>query len=189
MAGRTTPLVGNRGIETVATLPYGRGLALAEQSGDAQAIVFDPDGKVLARKHFRTEYPPVDAVALADGGLLILTRAPIWPLPPTFVTELVYVAPGWEAEEIFSGRPLFRLDHALPGENYEGMAVEPLGGDMLRIWLVSDDNYSALQDTILVQIDLPLACLDASVHCNPARVKALPPRAPAPRSRPSPPPG
>ena len=69
------------------------------------------------------------------------------------------------------------------------MAVEPLGGDMLRIWLVSDDNYSALQDTILVQIDLPLACLDASVHCNPARVKALPPRAPAPRSRPSPPPG
>lgn len=180
-------LTGNRSLEAVAALPDGRGLALAEQTGDALAVLFDRNGRELRRLAFRTDWPPVDALALDDGGLLILTRTPTWPLPPLFATRLEYVAPGWEAGPQFESRPLFRLDRTLPAENYEGMTAEPLPDNRLRVWLVSDDNYLSLQSTILAWLDLPLACLRAETRCRlaPGATATLQP-VPTPRSRPSP---
>jgi len=183
-------LTGNRSLEAVAALPDGRGLALAEQTGEALALLFDPDGQESRRLAYRTDVPPVDAVALPDGGLLILTRTPVWPLPPTFATRLEYAAPGWDQGKVFESRPLFRLDSALEAENYEGLAAEPLAdGSGWRIWLVSDDNYLRLQRTVLAWLDLPRDCLRPDTHCRlePGATAPLPP-APTPRPRPSPPP-
>lgn len=181
-------LTGNRSLEAVAILPDGRGLALAEQTGSALALLFDAQGRTLRRLAYETDMPPVDALALPDGGLLILTRSLVWPLPPTFATRLEYAAPGWDRGGRFRSRTLFALDSALPAENYEGMAAEPLAGGALRVWLVSDDNYLGLQSTVLARLDLPAACLQPAADCQLARgATALQPRAPTPRSRPSPP--
>ncbi len=157
---------GNRGLEAVATLPGGRGLALSETRPTALAILLD--GKRLENqvRRYKTDLPPVDAVALANGGLLVLVRAPVWPLPPLFATRIDYVAPGWETRPVIEARPLFRIDTALPAANYEGMAVEPLGNGDLRLWLISDDNFIFLQDTVLASIDMPVSCLLAEVVCR-----------------------
>lgn len=178
---------GNRGLESVAALPDGRGLAILEQTGNAPALLFDADGRVLRRLAYRTAIPPVDALALPDGGLLILTRRLAWPLPLTFVTRLEYAAPGWDEGEGFESRPLFRLNTVLPAENYEGLAAEPLASGGWRIWLVSDDNQLFLQSTILAWLDLPTECFAATATCRlQAAATERPPPAPMPRSRPNP---
>jgi len=179
---------GNRGLESVAALPDGRGLAILEQTGNAPAVLFDTDGRAaLRRLAYRTTMPAVDALALQDGGLLILTRQLSWPLPPSFVTRLEYAAPGWDEGEGFESRPLFRLNTVLPPENYEGLAGESLEGGGWRIWLISDDNQLFLQDTILAWLDLPAKCLNPATNCRlQATAKDSPRPAPKPQSRPNP---
>ena len=178
---------GNRGLEAVAALPDGRGLAMIEESGDARSVLFDGAGRVLRRLAYRTDAPPVDALALPNGGLLILTRRLSWPLPIAFITRLEYAAPGWAEQDRFESRTLARLNPALPAENYEGLAAEPLAGGGWRVWLVSDDNQFFLQSTVLAWLDLPAACLKPAAHCQlQAAAIGRPPPAPTPRSRPNP---
>ena len=178
---------GNQGLEAIAALPDGRGLAMIEQTGRAAAVLFDAKGRHLRHLAYQTDLPPVDALALPDGGLLILTRTLVWPLPPSFVTRLEYAAPGWDETDRFQSRPLFRLDNVLPPENYEGMAAEPLEGGGWRIWLVSDDNHFRLQSTILAWLDLPESCLQPNVHCRLERgITAMLPAAPELQSHPNP---
>ncbi|MGY9057155.1 MAG: esterase-like activity of phytase family protein [Alphaproteobacteria bacterium] len=156
----------NDGIEALATLPDGRVAVIAEAPNAARMLVLDAGGRLLTRHTYQSPLPPTEAVGLPNGGLLVITRDSRWPMPPVFSSRLEYVAPGWEAQEQVQGRLLFRLDHGLPAENYEGMAVEhgPNGG--LRLWLVSDDNLLPVQDSLLVRLDLPLACLEPSVKCE-----------------------
>ncbi len=178
---------GNQGLEAVAALPDGRGLAMIEQTGRAAAVLFDNQGRTQRHMTYQTDLPPVDALALPDGGLLILTRTLVWPLPPVFVSRLEYAAPGWDETDSFQSRPLFRLDDVLPAENYEGMAAELLEGGGWRIWLVSDDNYTWLQSTVLAWLNLPESCLQPTVQCRlELGVTAMLPSPPEPLSRPNP---
>jgi hypothetical protein len=159
---------------------------LPETRRDGLAFVLEEGGRSRISKRYNSDFPPVDAVALANGALLVLVRTPVWPLPPLFATRVDYVEPGWEDEATIQARPLFRIDTALPAANYEGMALEPLVDGGMRIWLISDDNFLALQDTVLASIDMPADCLKSDVACQLERVIAPPPPAPTPRSRPNP---
>ena len=172
----------NRGIEALAILSDDRLVAIGESAGTAPMFVVERGRKVLKYKTYRSAFSPVDAVALDNGGLLILSRAPFWPLPPTFASQVEYVPPGWEELDVIDAQPLFRLDRLLPAENYEGMAVEVRDDHILRLWLVSDDNFLRLQETLLVRLDMPRICLDSTWICRPVPVKA--PRPPEPPQRP-----
>jgi hypothetical protein len=53
------------------------------------------------------------------------------------------------------GETLLRLAQPGLADNFEGVAVRAREG-RVAIYLVSDDNYFALQRTLLLKFDLPL---------------------------------
>jgi hypothetical protein len=54
-----------------------------------------------------------------------------------------------EAGQISLSRPVLT-------DNFEGLAVEPAGVDRVRVWIVSDDNFSASQETLLFRFEITL---------------------------------
>ena len=42
----------------------------------------------------------------------------------------------------------------LPVDNFEGVAIGAAPSDATRIWIISDDNFSANQRTLLLALDL-----------------------------------
>jgi hypothetical protein len=55
------------------------------------------------------------------------------------------------------GQVLAELRPPLVGENFEGIAVRRGARGRVLIYLVSDDNFNALQRTLLLQFSLPAA--------------------------------
>ena len=47
-----------------------------------------------------------------------------------------------------------RLRGGLPTDNYEGVAIGRNPAGRIRIWVVSDDNFSRDQRTLLLALDL-----------------------------------
>ena len=54
------------------------------------------------------------------------------------------------------GKELLKLEQPLAAENYEGIAVQRTPRGTI-IFIVSDDNYSSFQQTLLLQFLLPKA--------------------------------
>ncbi len=154
---------GNSGAEAMVRLADGRFLLLGERN--ARGLIFP--GDPLNRKpplRFTIAWPPgwhpVDAVLVPDGRVLVLMRRLIrsggW---PPFRSMLMTADPREIAGDA-TWRPhtLVRLNPALPFENYEALALEPNdksdadGGDTLTIWLMSDDNMSIFQCTLLARL-------------------------------------
>ncbi|MEM1106022.1 MAG: esterase-like activity of phytase family protein [Pseudomonadota bacterium] len=50
---------------------------------------------------------------------------------------------------------LVRLEPSVPVDNFEGIAVQNRGTRGRRLWIVSDDNFSSSQRTLLMAFDLP----------------------------------
>jgi hypothetical protein len=53
-----------------------------------------------------------------------------------------------------AGKELLRLEQPLAVENFEGIAVQQTSNGTM-IFIVSDDNYSSFQQTLLLQFLLP----------------------------------
>jgi hypothetical protein len=53
-----------------------------------------------------------------------------------------------------TGKELLRLEQPLAAENYEGIAIKQTSNGTM-IFIVSDDNYSSFQQTLLLQFLLP----------------------------------
>lgn len=47
-----------------------------------------------------------------------------------------------------------RIDKSLPLDNFEGVALERTKEGVLRVWLISDDNFNFAQQTLLVVFDV-----------------------------------
>jgi hypothetical protein len=151
----------NNGPETIVRLADGRFLLLREGFtgwGETQrhkAVIFagDPiESDKAARFTFvgPERFSPSDATQLSDGRVLILLRRLVWPLPFRFAGRLALadpddIRPGgtWRAHEVA------KLTSSLPGDNFEGIAVEPGPGSRVSVWLISDDNDAVTQATIL----------------------------------------
>jgi hypothetical protein len=59
------------------------------------------------------------------------------------------------------GQPLAELRPPLVGENFEGIAVRRAPDGRVLLYLVSDDNFIALQRTLLLQFSLPPGAMPA----------------------------
>ena len=153
---------GNAGIEAVVALAGDRLLAftegqkvggwdtgenyavyLRETSGRWQALALMPKGLFV----------PTGAAQLPGGDVLLLERrftllsglsARLRRIP------LATIQPGalLEGSEIAELRPPLTLD------NFEGVAVHRHSDGSTRITLISDDNFSPLQRTLIVQFEL-----------------------------------
>ena len=153
----------NSGPESFARLADGRFVVIAEamRNGEAynRGLIFAGDPTEDARTEpFRFAAPagfrPVDMTQVPSGEVLVLLRRIDWGLPPRFVSAIARLDPAalaanavWRPEEVLT------LPRGMPNDNFEGIAAfraEPAGPTVL--WLVSDDNYSGFQRSLLVRL-------------------------------------
>jgi hypothetical protein len=151
----------NAGLESLAVLPDGRLVAIAEEfppgldpgitaawigrPGAWRPIAYRPGAGLL----------PVDAAALPDGALLVLERS--FSIFGGFSGRLARVPAAMLADPaigaVLQGEELLRLASPLPSDNYEGLAVLRRDGRTL-LAIISDDNENRLQRTLLLVFEL-----------------------------------
>lgn len=153
----------NGGAESMARLPDGRFIVLAESAKPFSpmrrtALLFPQDPTLDERAIVfafdpPAGYDPTDAAALPDGRVLILLRALKLGPWPFFRSKLVIADPALiRAGEPWPWREVADLSAIAPLENYEGLAVEPGGGGLV-LWVISDANRSVLlQRTLLLKL-------------------------------------
>ena len=152
----------NGGPEAMTRLADGRFIVMAERdatlSRDPGEGLLFPRDPVLGDDpvHFRLVtgggFQPTDMAALPDGRVLILLRSLDMAWPP-FRSRLIIADP----RDIGAGEPwpwtfLADIDQPQLRENYEGVAVAPRAGGGVTIWLMSDDNATQMQRTLLLKL-------------------------------------
>ena len=143
----------NSGVEAMSVLADGRILLLAEDAqpgtGTTQGALGDGARwqKITYRLH--ADFKPTALAPLPDGGCLVLERA--YSLALGARARL-----GWlPAEQLKTGAQLapVLLAELLPPlttDNFEGLAVIPASQGGWRVHLLSDDNFSRMQRTLLL---------------------------------------
>ena len=158
----------NKGIESIAVVPEGVSnagsvLVIAERSqrsgGNIPAWMIAPNGRSFQFEvRRRDNYDITDAVFLPDGTLILLERR-------FSFSEGIYMRmrripnDRLKARAIADGRLLMEADFTHQIDNMEGLAFHySQAGDVI-FTLVSDDNRSILQRTLLLRFRLrnPLA--------------------------------
>nr|WP_246465550.1 esterase-like activity of phytase family protein [Novosphingobium jiangmenense] len=153
----------NGGTEAMARLPDGRWAMLCESCGTGRGglhlgLIFPGHPGETKGQPFGVIVPPgfdpVDAVALPDGRLLLLVRRFAF-LLPHFEARLVLA----DLRRLDPTRPLrtqqlATLDGPYLRENWEGMTLVPEGKGH-ALWLITDANDSAFQETRLMKLRLP----------------------------------
>jgi hypothetical protein len=154
-----TGLRGNRGIEAVAIAPPGSPLgdAIVILSEDADAgaegirgwVVGGPQaGSFFVSRN--DQFAITDAAFLPNGDLLILER--LFSLSEGIGVRIRRLsADDMRPGRVVDGPVILFDDHLFQIDNMEGMAVRPLPNGEVLITLISDDNHSLLQRTILLQ--------------------------------------
>lgn len=146
------------GLESLAVLPDGRLLGIAEtvrRDGRSPAFLWTLNrrGKVELERtlwlHPPTGYRATDSVALDEERLLVLVRR--FDVTTGFSAALVLVPlapkPGF-GSDVLSGQVVANFGTEL--DNAEGLALSRENGRTV-VWIVSDDNLSGLQRTILAR--------------------------------------
>lgn len=146
----------NSGAEAMTRLPDGRFLVLPERSPTGLIYPSDPTDDVEPTPFalgLPAGYHPTDAAALPDGRVLVLLRKLEWAVPP-FSAAIGLADPAvLDERDALDIDLLLRLEAILPRENYEGLAVEGVADDgTVDLWLVSDDNISMFQRTLLARL-------------------------------------
>lgn len=151
----------NKGAECIIRLADGRFVVISESLEDDkthQALLFsgdpvEPDTDV-ARFTYRPPagYRVTDGVQLPDGRLMVLNR---WVgLPNGFAAKLAIVDVATVGKgTTVSGRVVATLASPLLIDNMEGIAVRSEGSETI-FWLISDNNFSIFQRTLLMKFRL-----------------------------------
>lgn len=158
----------NSGAETMERLADGRFVAIKEGTEDGSdtrhdVLLFPGDplgGGAPQVAHFvaAADYAPVDATQLPDGRVLILLRRVEYAIPARFDTAIAIADPrAICAGGTWQARVIERLTGGIFADNFEGIAFVPSAQDPARgsVWLVTDDNFSVFQRSLLVRFDWP----------------------------------
>lgn len=146
----------NSGLEAMVRLDDGRFLAIPE--GDDEALIWpgDPvEAGAAQRIAFANPVPGhavTDMAQLPDGRVLLLMRNVVWGLPPFEGLIAIADPPVAGASRPWSPKVALRFEGVLPPENYEGIAVRPREDGTVAVWVISDDNLSVLQRTLLAKL-------------------------------------
>jgi hypothetical protein len=170
-AGRTQPhfvkakrlgLAFNKGMEALAVFPAGSPdagslLAIAEESldgqGNSRAFVVSAAGVKEFSIARSDDFSPTDADFLPGGDLLLLERhfslkrGPLMRIRRIGASELA-------AGSLAQGMVLLEADATYRIDNMEGLAVSKSPDGAVFVDILSDDNFSALQSTLLLEFRL-----------------------------------
>lgn len=153
---------GNDGGEAMLRQADGSFLIFSEgkgrPDGSTEALLFEGDpavaGTSTATLGYRAPdgYRITDAARLPDGRILYLNRRAS--ILEGFSARLTVGRGGeFEAGEILAGREIARFDAPITVDNFEAMSIGQEDGRTV-VWLASDDNFSALQRTLLLKFAL-----------------------------------
>ena len=154
----------NSGAEALVRLNDGRFLVFAEggpDNGIYPAIQFSGDPVETGTTQFPFRYRPTagyritDASQLPDGRVLVLERR--IGFPEGFTAKLLILDPEKIARDaIVSGQAIATLAPPVLVDNMEGLAITQEQGRNV-LWLISDNNFNAIQRTLLMKfaLDLP----------------------------------
>jgi hypothetical protein len=150
----------NGGLESLANWPDGRILALTEQmrtaDGRLRGFLLQGDAwENVAWTPSASGFEPSDATALRDGDLLVLERYWSARSPMSLSSRVIRVKgdsvrPG----ATLSGDLIAELTAPLTAENFEGITAFAMGQEKTGLLLVSDDNFSGLQRTLLFLFEI-----------------------------------
>lgn len=150
----------NGGLEAMTVLPDGRILAITETyknpDGSLKGWLIEKDQFISLSYLLVEEFRPTDLAALSNGDVLLLESR--FGLLSGWAARIVRIPresllPGAR----LIGEEIARIEPPLVVDNFEGMAVreDPQAGTL--IYLVSDDNYSPFQRTLVLQFRLGTA--------------------------------
>lgn len=148
----------NSGIEAMVRLGDGRFVVLPE--GQPRGLLFadDPvEGSAAATFDVISPaegYVITGAKQLPDGRLLVLMRRLVWPSRrawPPFASLLAIGDPPQPGGR-FAPTIALHLGSVLPPDNYEGLALRKRADGRVDVWIISDDNLSIFQRTLLAKL-------------------------------------
>ncbi|MDP6707209.1 MAG: esterase-like activity of phytase family protein [Alphaproteobacteria bacterium] len=147
----------NGGIEALAVLADGGVLMLSEAfyvgNGDLQGWLWRRGRTRPLRYATSWAFKPTDIARLPNGDLLVLERR--YSLLGGAGARLRRLAKAdIKAGARLKGQEIARLEWPLTVDNFEGLAVAPAPGGGTLVYLLSDNNFSPLQDTLLLQFRL-----------------------------------
>ena len=150
----------NTGAEAMTRLADGRFVIIPE--GRRTGVIYAGD-PIEASDYTTFDYlPPVpghattDMAQLPDGRVLLLLRNldPAGGIPPFESKIAIAPAPRTGQAEPWAPEVTLDLAGVVPRENYEGMAVREMDDGRVAVWLISDDNLSLIQRTLLAKLIL-----------------------------------
>jgi hypothetical protein len=157
---RTLPL--NQGLEALVFVPRdqpmgGTLIAISERGldkmGNLRAFLIGGAAPgTFAIKRIE-KFDITDAALLPDGDLLILERSFSWP-EGLFVQIRRIRIGDIKPDAVVDGPVLFEADLRFQIDNMEGLAVHQTPDGEIVLTLVSDDNFSAIQRTEVLQFTL-----------------------------------
>ena len=152
----------NKGLEAIARFPAGtyaggRIIAIAERSLDHRGnhLAWLMHGKSVKRLTVkrREEFEITDAAAMPGGDLIILERSITLLGGPRFSLRRIKaktIRPG----AVLDGEVIIEADLRHTIDNMEGLALHRHDNGELRLTLISDDNFSVIQRTLILQFAL-----------------------------------
>jgi hypothetical protein len=154
----------NGGAESTVRLRSGGFLVFAEEAKGPKgqgrvALRFAGDPTVDRRPPERfvylppEDFVPSDATELPDGRIILLNRR--FALPDGFEVAVTVIDPGlMRPGAVIKGLEVARFAGDVLHDNYEGIAVGRENGQPV-LWIVSDDNQSIFQQSLLLEFALP----------------------------------
>lgn len=146
----------NSGIEALTLLNDGRLLAVTEglnTAGDAVAWISDIDGWSVMTYAASGGFKVTGAATLAGGDVLVLERR--FTLRDGVAARIrrvkaADIAPGARLRPTLVGE----LRPPLSVDNFEGIDVRQAPDGRTFVYIVSDDNFNAVQRTLLMMFEL-----------------------------------
>ncbi len=146
-------LENNGGLEAIALLPDGSLLAISEST-------FDEDGHIIGARLTDAAAVPVrlkqhlpyaltDMALLPNGDLITLERH-YSPLAGVSMMMRRIPAEALDKNEPLDGEVLVEANHSRSIDNMEGLSVREDDAGRTLLYLVSDDNFNAIQRTLLL---------------------------------------
>lgn len=167
LTGRPTPVGGpegiagqphNGGIEALTRLCDGRLLALSEKlragPGSYRGWIRTANGWSTLAYAGKDRFRPTGAATLPDCDVVVVERH--FNIFSGVRARLVRIAAGSiEPGATLAGEELLELAPPLTVDNMEGLAVRRGENGETLLYLISDDNFSGLQRTLLLLFALP----------------------------------
>lgn len=147
----------NGGIEALTTLGEGRLLVLSEEgrdrNGDRQGWILQPGGPAPVKLRSSGQFKPTGLAVLPSGDFVLLERR------FTFVGGFANRVSRIPRQAVVPngrlvGELIAELDRPLTTDNFEGIAATTAPDGGTWIYLISDDNFWALQRTLLFKFRL-----------------------------------